>query len=118
MIHLITLLFCILSVEILIQLNFLSFLQLILNLTRKVTHILLESNISDHWKEKVIPSYALKIMKYCIRLLFILLLVLTLFFVLEYFMKDFLNFLITLMGIIEAVVFTLVYVLLRKSFVL
>ena len=59
MIHFILLLVCILSVEVFIRLNFLSHLDSILKLT-KVTYVIPRNNISDHWKEKVIPAYALK----------------------------------------------------------
>jgi len=116
MIHLLLLLICILSVEVFIRLNFLSHLDSILKVTKKVTHVIPKSNISDHWKEKIIPAYALRIMKYSLQILLILLLIMTLFFIADYFFNDFLAFTFSLIGIIESMVFAFGYVYLRKLF--
>jgi ABC-type uncharacterized transport system permease subunit len=114
MIHLFLLLVCILSVEVFIRLNFLSYLDSILKVTKKVTYVIQKSNISDHWKEKVIPAYALRMMKYSLRILLILLLIMTLFFIVDYFFNDFLAFTFSWIGIIESMVFAFGYVYLRK----
>ena len=117
MIHLLLSLICILSVEVFIRLNFLSYLDSILKVTKKVTFVIPKSNISDHWKEKVIPAYALSIMKYSLQILLILLLIMTLFFIANYFLNDFLAFTLSLTGIIESMVFAFGYVYLRKLFI-
>ena len=85
MIHLILLLVCIISVEVFIKLNFISRLDSILKIAKKVTNVVPKNNISDHWKEKVIPIYALKIMKYSLQILMILILLLSLFTVADFF---------------------------------
>ena len=90
MIHFLLLLVCILSVEVFIRFNFLSLLDSILKVTKKVTYVIPQNNISDNWKEKVIPAYALKIMKYSLQILLILLLIMSLFFIADYFFNDFL----------------------------
>ena len=117
MIHLLLSLICILSVEVFIRLNFLSYLESILKVTKEVTFVILKSNISDHWKEKVIPAYALSIMKYSLQILLILLLIISLFFIANYFLNDFLAFTFSLIGIIESMVFAFGYVYLRKLFI-
>ena len=117
MIHLVTLLVCILLVEILFWSNFRRLLGSILIVTRKVIHILPQGNISDHWKERVIPAYALRIMKYSIQMFLILLLIFSLLFIVDYFITDFLNFTLSLAGIVESVVFAIGYVYLRKSLI-
>ena len=117
MIHLLLSLVCILSVEVLIRFNFLSYLDSIIKVTKKVTYIIPKSNISDHWKEKVIPAYALRIMKYSLQILLILLLIISLFFISDYFFNDFLAFTFSWVGIIESMVFAFGYVFLRKSFI-
>ena len=117
MIHLILLLVCILSVEVFIRLNFLSYLDSILKVTKRVTYVIPNNNISDHWKEKVIPAYALRIMKYSLLILLILLLIISLFFIADYFFNDFLAFTFSLIGIMESMVFAFGYVYLRKSFI-
>ena len=117
MIHLILLLVCILSVEVFIRLNFLSHLNSILKVTKRVTYVIPKSNISDHWKEKVIPAYALKIMKYSLQILLILLLIMSLFFITYLFHNNFLAYTLSLIGIIESMVLAFGYVYLRRLFI-
>ena len=117
MIHLLLLLVCILSVEVFIRLNFLSHLDSILKVTKRVTYVIPNNHISDHWKEKVIPAYALRMMKYSLRILLILLLIISLFFIADYFFNDFLAFTFSLIGITESMVFAFGYVYLRKLFI-
>tara|TARA_B110000003_G_scaffold210341_1_gene209298 strand:+ start:308 stop:664 length:357 start_codon:yes stop_codon:yes gene_type:complete len=116
-IHLLLSLICILSVEVFIRLNFLSHLDSILKVTKRVTYVIPKSNISDHWKEKVIPAYALRIMKYSLQILLILLLIISLFFIADYFLNDFLALTFSWIGIIESMVFAFGYVYLRKLFI-
>ena len=115
MIHLLLLLVCILSVEVFIRLNFLSYLDSILKVTKRVFYVIPNNNISDHWKEKIIPAYALRIMKYSLQILVILLLIMSLFFIPNYFFNNFLAFTLSLIGITESMVFAFSYVYLRKS---
>lgn len=117
MIHLLLLLVCILSVEIFIRLNFLFLLDSILKETNKVMHIIPQNKISDHWKERVIPTYALRIMKYSLQILLILFLILSLFLIADSFLNDFLALTLSLIGIIESIVFAFAYVYLRKSLI-
>ena len=56
MIHFVLLLVCVLSVEVFIRFNFLLILDSILRVIRKVIYVIPQDNISDHWKEKVVPS--------------------------------------------------------------
>ena len=115
--HFLLFLVCILSVEFFIRLNFLSNLVSILNVTKKVTYVIPQDNISDHWKEKVIPAYALRIMKYSLQILMILFLIISFFFVADYFLSGFLIFTLSLVGIVESIVFAFGFVLLRKSLI-
>ena len=117
MIHLLLSLICILSVEVFIRLNFLSHLDSILKVTKRVTYVIPQDNISDRWKEKVIPAYALRIMKYSLQILLILLLILSLFLIADFFFNDFLAFTFSWIGIIESMVFAFGYVYLRKLFI-
>ena len=117
MIHILLLLVCIVSVEVFIRLNFLSLLDLILKVTKKVTYVISQNNISDHWKEKVVPAYALRIMKYSLQILLILLVILSLFLIADFFFNDFLALTLSLFGILESLVFAFGYVYLRKSLI-
>ncbi len=117
MIHLLLSLVCLLSVEVFIRLNFLSYLDSFLRVTKRVTYVIPNNNISDHWKEKIIPVYALRIMKYSLQILLILLFIMTLFLIADYFFNDFLVFTFSLIGIVESMVFAFGYVYLRKSLI-
>ena len=117
MIHILLLLVCILSVEVFIRFNFLSLLDSMLKVIKKVTYVISQDKISDHWKEKVVPAYALRIMKYSLQILLILLLIMTLFFIADYFFNDFLALTLSLIGIIESMVFAFGYVYLRRLFI-
>jgi hypothetical protein len=88
-----------------------------IKVSKRVTYVIPKSNISDHWKEKVIPAYALKIMKYSLQILLILSLILTLFFIADFFFNDFLAFTFSLIGIIQSMVFAFGYIYLRELFI-
>ena len=117
MTHFALLLVCALSVEGFIRFHFLSVLDSMLKVIRKVIHVIPQDNISDHWKEKAIPAYALRMMKYSLQILLILLLILSLFFVADYFFNDFLALTLSFFGIIESMVFAFGYAYLRKSLI-
>lgn len=112
--HLILMLGCILSIEIFLRLNFLSHLKTILNSVRKVLHLIPSKKISDHWKEKVIPIYAIRMMKASVKILLISLCILSFFLFNNFFFNDFLEFTISLFGIIESIFFLISYFYLRK----
>lgn len=115
--HLLLLLVCILSVEVFIRLNFLPLLDSILKVARKVIHVIPQDNISDHWKEKVIPTYALRIMKHSLQVLLILFLILSIFFIADSVLNTFLVFTLSLIGIIESIILAFGYFLLRRAFI-
>ena len=116
MIHLLLLLVCIASVEVFIRLNFLSILDSILKVTRKVTYAIPRDNISDHWKEKVIPTYALKIMKHSLQTFLIFLVIMCLFLISGLLYNNLLALTLSLIGIIESMVFAFGYIYLRRLF--
>ena len=107
--HFALLLICILSIEVLVYFNFFSLLKSILQVTKRVSYILPNKNISDHWKEVVIPAYSLKIMKYSMKILSILLCVVSLFLIADILIIGFLKFTISLIGITESMVFAFLY---------
>ncbi len=117
MTHLLILLVSFFSVEVFIRLNFISHLDSILKITKKVIYVIPKDKISDHWKEKVIPAYALGIMKLSLQIFLILVLILSLFLIADYFFNDFLAFTFSLIGIIETMVFAFGYLYLRKTLI-
>jgi len=115
--HLVLFLVCVLSVEIFVRFNFLAILDSILKATQKVILVIPKDNVSDHWKEKVVPAYALKIMKFSLQLLLILSCILSLFFIVGFFLHKFLLFTLSYMGIIESMFFAFGCLYLRKFIV-
>ncbi len=117
MIHLLTLLVCISSVEIFMRSNFLQISNLLLKVMGKVIHIIRRNNISDHWKEKCLPRYALIMMRYSFQTLIILLSIASLFFTINHFFGGFLDFSTSLVGLLEAIFFASIYLWVRKFLV-
>ena len=112
--HLVLLLICILSVEIFIRFKFVDQLNLMLEFTKKVIHVIPQKNISDHWKEKVVPVYAFRIMKFSLKIFIILLLIVSLFFILGIFFNNLLILTFSLIGILETIIFAFGYLYCRK----
>tara|TARA_X000000368_G_scaffold419044_1_gene421760 strand:- start:2984 stop:3340 length:357 start_codon:yes stop_codon:yes gene_type:complete len=106
---------CILSVEIFIQLKFLFLIDLIHIFTKKVIYTIPNKKISDHWKEKVIPAYSIKISRLSLQILIILLLILSVFYVIGTFLSNFFTLIFSAIGIIESMIFTFGYAYVKKT---
>lgn len=117
MYHFILLLVCIIFLEILFLFKFFSILISYFKVMRNVSHIIAKKNISDHWKERVIPAYSLVMIKYSLQILLILLVTLSLFFIAENLFHDFLNHTLSLTGVLETIFFTIGYIYFRKLLV-
>ena len=115
--HLALLMVCILSVEFFIRLNFLLVIDSLFKVIRKVIYVIFKKNISDHWKEKVIPIYALRIMKYSLQIFLILFLIIIVFASASYFFNDLIRLTLSIFGIMESMIFAFGYAYIRKSLV-
>ena len=113
-IHLLLLLTCILSIEIFILCDLPTSLRSFIKLTKKILHIISHSHVSDHWKEKIIPSYSLKMMKLTLRIILILILMFSFFALADYVYNGFLKSLLSSLMIIETMVISFGYIYLRK----
>ena len=116
MIHLLLLLVCILSVEILIRFNFLSPLDSILKITKKVTYVIPQNNISDHWKEKMVPVYAFILLKNSLLILGILFLIILVFSAFIVLSSKFLTLILSITGVAMSIVVSFTYLKLRVIF--
>ena len=96
--HFFLILVCIVAVEGFFRFSFLSLLDSILQVTKKVTYILPNKKISDHWKERVIPVYALKMMKLSLQIFLILVFIISLFIIADILLYGFLAFTLSFMG--------------------
>ena len=109
MLHALLFLGCIISIEIFLNLNFLNHLKKIISLTKKVLLVMSNKEISDHWKERVIPTYALQLMKYSLTVLLILLMIIAVFLGISLFELNFIVYIFSLIGILESIIFVFLY---------
>ncbi len=114
MIHFILFLLCILSVEIFQRAKLLELIGNITLTARKVTRLIPNERVSDHWKELLIPYYALIIMKCSLKTLFLLLSIILIFGISDYFVDEFLDYILSLWGIIESLVFVYLYIKIKE----
>ena len=114
MLHALLFLGCIISIEIFLNLNFLNHLKKIISLTKKVLLVMSNKEISDHWKERVIPTYALQLMKYSLTVLLILLMIIAVFLGISLFELNFIVYIFSLIGILESIVFIFLYLKIRS----
>ena len=112
--HLILLVVCLLSVEIFIRFNYIALINSTIKTIKKATYIILNKNISDHWKENVIPAYSLQMMKSSMQMLLVFLLIICIFLIVNNFFSGFLGFTFSLNGIIESILFAFSYAYIRK----
>ena len=112
--HLILLLVCILSVEIFLKINPVFYITLIFITIKKVVYVSLNKKISDHWKEIVIPIYAIIIMKLSVQIFLIFLFIISIFLVAGIYINEFIIFLISFVGITESLVYICAYNFFRK----
>lgn len=118
---LLTLILCVILVEFAVRIPLSSIVSDINVVVRKALHVLGASSISDHWKEKVMLSYAgalfLSTLKLAALLVAIGLVAVLLIFVFDYSGIGVGAFLISWMGILYTVIIASVYFVLRKRFV-
>ena len=112
--HFILLILCIFSVEALIRSNYFKLINSTIKVSKKALFTILNKNISDHWKEKIVPKYSIQMMKYSFQMLSILFFIIFLFFVVDFIFDDLIKLTFSLKGIIEAILFSFIYVYLRK----
>ena len=113
MLHALLFLGCAISIEIFLNLNFLNHLKKIISLTKKVLLVMSNKEISDHWKERVIPTYALQLMKYSLTVLLILLMIIAVFLGISLLESNFITYIFSFIGILESIVFVFLYLKIR-----
>ena len=106
----------IISTEIFIKNKYISLIGILFKSLKKTSNIINNRNISDHWKEKVIPKYSLKMIKVSFSMLITFLIILSLFLIVGIFSNEFLEFLMTFKGIVGSVLFSFIYVYFKKFF--
>ena len=112
--HLFLVVICFLCVEIFIKSNYLTLMSSLIKTSKKATSTILNKNISDHWKENIIPKYSLQMMKYSMQMLFILFLIIFIFVIANNLFSGFLAFTFSWNGIIESILIAFSYVYIRN----
>ena len=105
---------CVLSIEVFLKLRFVSYVSSISANSYKVFHIIFSSNISDHWKEKMVPIYAFNLLKNALLILGILLIVIFLFFTFILFSNNFIIFIFSTTGLLSSIFISILYLKLRS----
>ena len=114
--HLILLGLCLLSFEIFIRSNYISLINSLFEVFKKAINIISNKNISDQWKENIIPKYSMKMMKYSLQMLLILFLIIFIFFITDKLYSGFLTFLLSWIGIFQSLLIVFSYAFIRKLF--
>ena len=112
--HLILFIICFLSIEIFIRSNYVLLINSTIKVSKKAISIILNKNISDHWKENIIPKYSLQMLKYSIQMLLIIILIVFIFVIADNFFSGFLAFTFSWNVIIESILLAFSYAYIRK----
>ena len=107
---------CVLSIELFLRLKFMSYFNLIVRNTNKVFRVIISSNISDHWKEKMVPTYAFILLKNSLSILGILFLIILVFSAFIVLSSKFLTLLLSITGVAISIFISFVYLKLRIIF--
>ena len=112
--HILLIICCIASVELFVRSNIKLIFSSLVAVFEKSIKVIKSDNISDCWKEMTIPIYAISMFKYSIKSFFILVLILIIFFLPSLLFDNFLDFSISKFGIIESIIFCVVYLKIRQ----
>ena len=111
--HLALLILCALSVEIIFSLNPVRQFKSIKILSVKLRNLIFNPKISDHWKETLVPYYAVSILVRLIKLLFKTVFIFILFFLTDLVLEGFYTLVISWWGMLELTVFCILYTKLK-----
>ena len=112
--HLILFVICLLFVEIFIRTNYISLINSNIKFSKKAISTIVNKNISDHWKENIIPKYSLQMINYSLQMLCILSLIILIFVIADNLFSGFMAFIVSWNGIIESILISFIYAYIRK----
>ena len=107
---------CVLSIELFLRLKFMSYVNSVFKNTNKVFRLIISSNISDHWKEKMVPTYAFILLKNSLSILGILFLIILVLSALIALSGKFLTFILSITGVVTSIIISFIYLKLRVIF--
>lgn len=108
--------FSVVAIELVIRIDAFVFAHKIYEKFSSFAKLMSTKNISDHWKERVIPIYALIITINALKFSGVLFLIAALFAGLVLFFDGFFQFSSSVVGIVEMLLFSLLYLKIRQKF--
>ena len=81
---------------------------------RRAMNLIMNKKISDHWKEKIIPTYSLGTMKSSLSLLLVFLVIILLFYLVGFLNPEFIEFIFSIKAILISFFSALTYSCLKK----
>ena len=112
--HLILFVLCLLVVEIFIRSNYIPLIKSLTKVSKKAISTILNKNISDHWKENIIPKYSLQMMSYSLQMLLMLFLIIFIFVIADSLSSGFIEFILSWKGIMESILIAFSYAYIKK----
>ena len=112
--HFILLVLCLFIVEIFIWSNYITLINSLIAVIKKAILTILNKNISDHWKENIIPKYSMKMMNFSLQMLLVFFFIILIFIFADNLFSGFLSFSLSINGIIESILFMFSYTYIRK----
>ena len=114
--HILLVFSCVIIYEFIQLVNFTNIVKSNLKIYQKILKLFQYKNVSDFKKEKLILNYSKTLLLVSIKIIVILISILVFMIILNLLFNSYLNFIISLFGIIELSVFFLIYHLIRKRF--
>jgi hypothetical protein len=111
--HVTIIICCILSIEIFIRFNLNIRLYSVLRISKKVYRIIKSSKVSSHWKEKMVPYYALEIFKISFSMYLILFSIVLIYFLPYIFKISIIEYCLSYKGVIETLFISFIYLKIR-----
>ena len=109
----------VLAVMLFMKLPFLSTLKDFTTVSRKALAVIMAKSISDHWKELILPSYSLQMMRCSMKLLFYLIVVGAFVIVMDFICQTLgiplIDALSTWSGLATSLLISVVYILLYRA---
>ena len=116
MIYIILIITLVTCIEIFQISKFLYRVHLMIIFTKKSLNVLRSERISDHWKERIIPTYAWKLMKLAVQILMIIMFIFAIFLIVNFFLDGFIEITLSLSGLFISIIFVMIYSWVRRTF--
>jgi hypothetical protein len=114
LIYILLTLTCIISVEVIKKFNLILSINSIVVDALKIKTVMFSKNIGDNWKEIIFPAYAFRIMQHSLKIIAIFLLIIAVILIIDAVNAGFLNFFLSILGIIASIIVSTAYILTRK----